>query len=278
MLDYLSQEVDWQRIEQKMGRHLVQVFELPKKRVWLDSTSAAVYHDPEGSSLLRYGMSKDHRPDLAQFKIMLSELQGMGVPIATLVVPGNQADDGLYLPVFEQSRQVLGDGLLYIGDSKMEAVQTRAQMAASHNFYLVPLSQKGENSALLRTLVNPVLDGEQTLLEIRRLNPDFEPDSELDSAGNTTVAKGYETERQQEVALSSGLFRWQERILAVYSDSLPNRRKGALMDVCSGRWNSYPPWRQSLVGGNVSCHRPDRSTGASRASAQETSGGRADPG
>lgn len=220
VLDYLSDDADWQLIEQEMGQYQVQVFVLPKNRAWLDSTTTVVYHDPEGNPLLRYGVSKDHRPDLAQFKIMMSELQGIGVPVATLIVPGNQADDGLYLPVFEQSRLVLGDGLLYIGDSKMEAVQTRAQMAASHNFYLVPLSQKGENSTLLRALVDPVLDKKQALVEIRRPDPD--------SGEERLVAKAYETGRQQEATLSTGLMQWQERILAVYSDSLAKQAADGL--------------------------------------------------
>jgi transposase len=47
------------------------------------------------------------------------------MPLATLVVPGNRADDGLYVPAISQSREVLGRrGVLYIGDSKMEAFAT----------------------------------------------------------------------------------------------------------------------------------------------------------
>ena len=44
-----------------------EIFQAPGHR--LDSTSGVVHHDPEGSDLFRYGHSKDHRLDLAQFII-----------------------------------------------------------------------------------------------------------------------------------------------------------------------------------------------------------------
>ncbi len=61
----------------------------------------SVYHnrnDQPADSLLRLGYSKDHRPDRVQFKAMLSSLDARGLPVAAQVVPGNRADDGLYIP------------------------------------------------------------------------------------------------------------------------------------------------------------------------------------
>lgn len=95
VLRYLSDDAAWVQIEQQLGQHLVRVYELPRERVRLDSTGAAVYHDPEQGSLFAYGLSKDHRPDLAQLKVMLGALDPLGLPLATLVVAGNWADDGL---------------------------------------------------------------------------------------------------------------------------------------------------------------------------------------
>lgn len=71
-------------------------------------------------------MSIDHRPDLAQVKLMLSTLDPLGMPIATEVLPGNKADDPLYIPAIERVRSTLNhSGLLYIGDCKMAALSTR---------------------------------------------------------------------------------------------------------------------------------------------------------
>ena len=155
VLNYLSDDASWSAIEVELGQQIMQVYDLSQERVHVDSTSAALYHSPEGNPLLRYGQSKDHRPDLAQFKVIMSSLAPMGMPLATLVVPGNRADDGLYLPVIEQSRQVLQRrGLLYVGDSKMEALSIRAALAAGNDFYLVPLSKRVRKSSCCTTYWN----------------------------------------------------------------------------------------------------------------------------
>jgi hypothetical protein len=133
--------------------------------VRLDSTSVSLYHDPEGSQLIRRGHSKDHRPDLAQLKVMLATLDPLGAPLVTQVVAGNRADDGLYLPAVDEARAVLGQtGLLYIGDSKMEALNTRAHIVAGGDYYLTPLSVKGSHAELLAELVQSALAGEPDLI------------------------------------------------------------------------------------------------------------------
>jgi transposase len=99
VLHVLSQDAVWQAIEVELGQQIMQVYELPQDRVHEDGTTAVLYHDPEVNPLVEFGQSKDHRPDLAQLKVMMSSLGPFGLPLATLVVSGNRADDGLYLPV-----------------------------------------------------------------------------------------------------------------------------------------------------------------------------------
>lgn len=223
LLSYLSQEAEWQAIERELGQHIVQVYELAQERVRVDSTSAAVYHDPEGQPLLAFGMSKDHRPDLAQFKIMLSALDPLGMPLATLVVPGNRADDGLYVPAITQSREVLGRrGVLYIGDSKMEALATRANLAQAGDYYLTPLSQKGSQTELLHELLQPVWNKTQTLQEI------YAPD--LDSEQERLVAQGYETQRTLTAEQNDSPVSWTERLLVIYSPSLAKQAGRGLQE------------------------------------------------
>jgi len=223
VLTYLSQETEWQAIEQELGQHIVQVYELPQERVRVDSTSAAVYHDPEEQPLLAFGMSKDHRPDLAQFKIMLSALDPLGMPLATLVVPGNRADDGLYVPAIRQSREVLGRrGVLYIGDSKMEAFATRANLAQAGDYYLTPLSQKGSQTELLQELLQPVWNKTQTLQEI------YAPD--LDTEQERLVAQGYESQRTLTAEQNDTPVSWTERLLVIYSPSLAKQAGRGLQE------------------------------------------------
>jgi len=212
VLRYLSDDPSWEAIERDLGGRLIQVYQLPKQCVRLDSTTVSLYHDPEGTELIRYGYSKDHRPDLAQLKVMLATLDPLGTPLVTQVVSGDRADDGLYIPAINQARSVVNEeGLLYIGDSKMEALSTRAHLVAGGDYYLMPLSLKGEQAELLEKLIQPALDGEQDLVEVYR-DPVANQEPKL-------IARGYETSRPQEVQVGDELVQWTERILVAYSPS-----------------------------------------------------------
>jgi len=224
VLRHLSDDASWAAIEVELGQQIMQVYELAPERVHVDSTSAVLYHDPGGQPLVQYGHSKDHRPDLAQFKIMLSSLSPLGLPLATLTVPGNCADDGLYLPVIEQTRQVLQRrGLLYIGDSKMEALAIRAAVASGNDFYLVPLSKKGGQARLLDELLAPVWAEQQPLTAIY---------DQADGPERRLLANAFETTRSQDaqVAGESGPVgtAWQERVLVVHSPTLAEQASQAL--------------------------------------------------
>lgn len=212
VLRYLSDDASWAAIEVELGQQIMQVYELAPKRVHVDSTSAVLYHDPGGQPLVQYGHSKDHRPDLAQFKIMLSSLSPLGLPLATLTVPGNCADEGLYLPVIEQTRQVLQRrGLLYMGDSKMEALAIRAAVASGNDFYLVPLSKKGGQTQLLDAFLAPVWAEQQTLTAIY---------DQADGPERRLLANAFETTRSQDAQVAGKSLAWQERVLVVYSPTL----------------------------------------------------------
>jgi len=209
----LSDDGQWEAIETALGRRLLHVYELPNRCVRLDSTSAALYHDTEGTELFRHGHSKDHRPDLPQLKAMLATLDPMGMPLATLIVAGNVADDGLYIPAIDRAREVLERrALLYIGDSKMESLASRAHLAAGEDLYLVPLSRKGEQGKWLQELLRPVLDEKQELVDVYRDSPDGKE--------KQLIAQGYETSRVQEAIVDGKTVCWQERALVIYSPKL----------------------------------------------------------
>lgn len=63
---------------------------------------------------------------MSQFKVILGALDPLGMPLATLVVAGNEVDDGLYVLAILRARRVGQGGRLYIGDAKMRALATRA--------------------------------------------------------------------------------------------------------------------------------------------------------
>jgi transposase len=116
----------------------VRVYRLPTETVRLDSTSVSVYHDDVADdSLLQQGYSKEHRPDLRQFKLMLATLDPLGLPICCQPIAGNTGDNGLYVPAYDAAVRALGTtAVLVVGDSKMGDLSTRGHMVAGGSRYL----------------------------------------------------------------------------------------------------------------------------------------------
>src|SRR5205823_1950299 len=64
--------------------------------------------------------------------------------VACDVLSGQCADDPLYTPLIARVRQMLGRcGILYTGDSKMAALETRARVVAGGDDYLTILPRTG---------------------------------------------------------------------------------------------------------------------------------------
>lgn len=99
----LNSDEDWYAFESELGGSLLQVYDITPERVRMDSTTASSYCGVNPEGLFQWGHSKDHRPDLAQVKIMLSTLDPLGMPIATEILSGEKADDPLYIPAIAHS-------------------------------------------------------------------------------------------------------------------------------------------------------------------------------
>jgi transposase len=205
LLRALSDDADWEALETDLNRKSIAVYHLPTQVVRLDATTVSLDTDPEG--LFLYGHSKDHRPDLAQVKMMMATLDPMAMPLLSRIVAGNSADDPLYLPAVEQVRKCLDQrGLLYVGDCKMAARDTRAGIASGQDFYLCPLAQAQMPSEEIAAYLKPVLEARQLLHNVERLNSDGQIE---------IIARGYEWTQVQEVAG----FSWLERRLLVRSEA-----------------------------------------------------------
>jgi transposase len=154
---------------------------------------------------------------------MLGALDPLGLPVATLVVAGNRADDGLYGPAWRQVRAVLNQaGLLYIGDSKMEALPTRAALTSAGDYYLTPLSLKDQQEELLVELLGPVWEKEQGLTNIYGPAEDEEPP--------LLLAQGYETTRPQNALIKEQGVEWEEPVLVIYSPGLAKQAQQGLTE------------------------------------------------
>src|SRR5215210_883850 len=216
VLRRLSPPQTWAGLEADLWRATCDVYALPIQRVRLDSTTSYGFHTASDGGLMQRGHSKDHRPDLPQLKLMAAAAQPTGHLLACEVHPGNAADDPLYVPLIERVRGLVGRrGLLYAGDNKMAALETRASIARQDDYYLVPLPQTGEVPQWFNTWVDAVVDGSQPV-ELLYVT---------DEQGNTTLfGAGYELERQRQWAIGDDGLEWSERVQLVKSLALARRQ------------------------------------------------------
>jgi transposase len=209
VLDVLSDDQRWQQFETGLNRRLVRVYSLQPRQVRLDSTTASGYWTVTEDGLFQFGHSKDHRPDLPQVKVMVSALDPMGMPLAVQVVSGERADDPLYIPAIQQVSQSLEEhGLLYVGDCKMAALETRGFVQAQDDYYLCPLAKTQMPDEELERLLRPVWNAEQSLTPVYRDNEDGQPEQ---------IAEGYEVTASLTCTVGGKSVVWNERRLVVRS-------------------------------------------------------------
>jgi transposase len=218
LLARLSHPETWNRIEADLWNGPCDVYSIPLEQIRLDSTTSYGFHTPGDGGLMQLGHSKDHRPDLAQFKLMAAAAEPTGQLIATTVHPGDAADDPLYLPIIERVRTILGrTGLLYAGDCKMAALETRGAIAARGDFYLTPLPLTGATKDdFTATWVEDALSGAR--------RAELEPIR----VGDEQLGVGYEFEREQTAGIDETARTWTERVQVIRSETLAQTQSRTL--------------------------------------------------
>jgi transposase len=220
VLEALSHDKPWQAFEGACTQQLLRVYDLQPERVRLDSTTASGYWSVTEDGLFQFGHSKDHRPDLPQVKVMLAVLDPLGLPVATDIVPGQRADDPLYIPAIARVRESVGRrGLLYVGDCKMGSLETRAFLQAGGDTYLCPLAEVQLPPAVLERYLQPVWTGEQPLTRMTRVTT---------SGKRAYIADGYERVELLTAAGAEEALTWTERRLVVRSRQLARAGATAL--------------------------------------------------
>jgi len=210
VLRELSKPEQWHPIERDLGQSIVRVYDLTAERVRVDATTVSGYHGDSEGRLFQYGKSKDN-PALRQAKLMMGALDPLGLPIATDVVSGERADDGLYVPIIDRIVTVLKQsGLLFVGDCKMSALATRVRIRALGHHYLTPLAMVGDAAQDMRTWIQDALDGKRTLTSIYR------PDAK---EGDDPIAEGYELTRPCTGQEKDRTLSWSERVIVVRSQA-----------------------------------------------------------
>jgi len=211
VLRALSSDIHWSAFEQELMGNLVRVYDLQKECVRVDTTTVSSYAEVNEEGLLQFGHSKDHRPDLAQLKLVLASLDPTGMPLATEVLSGEHADDPVYLPIIMRVREGLGKkGLLYVGDCKMAALQTRASIQFHEDFYLCPLSLVQMPLDHLRLEVDRLRSEGKQAIRVERVN---------DKKERICIAQGYETSQELTAEVNGQMQIWTERRLLIQSTS-----------------------------------------------------------
>ncbi len=140
LLKRLSNPKTWEQIERFLTQNTIRAYDLSVEQARLDATTISGHHLISESGLFQFGHSKDD-PSLPQVKLMMGMIDPLGMPLVTQVVSGEQADDGLYIPAYQQIAATLNKkGLLFVGDCKMSSVSTRYRIHIQEDYYLCPLS------------------------------------------------------------------------------------------------------------------------------------------
>src|SRR2546427_6608614 len=208
LLQHLSKPAYWHQIERDLNARSIEVHALPQDVIRCDATTVSGDHQVTAGGLVQFGHSKDD-PTRPQIKVMLGSLDPLGMPLSTDVLSGERADDGLYLPIIERIRSGLNkSGLLFVGDCKMSALETRAYLARHQDWHLSPLPLTGATAEAMDAWITAgVTQGEAgELARTWRTN---------DRGHEVVAAEGYECERT--CCAPGGDMVWSERVLVVHS-------------------------------------------------------------
>jgi transposase len=219
LLQHLSKATYWHEIERELHTRSLEVYALSQHVIRCDATTVSGTHEVRDGGLLQFGHSKDD-PRRPQIKVMMGSLDPLGMPLATDVLSGERADDGLYIPLIKRLEAGMSQpGLLFVGDCKMSAVDTRAYVVGRQHMYLSPLPLTGATAEAMAAWISEGIakdrDGALERL-VRRKHRDEEG----------LVAEGYEFERR--CGLEEGEAEWTERVLVVRSPAHAERQVAGL--------------------------------------------------
>ena len=220
LLKHLSKKAYWHAIEHDLNERSIEIDDLAQNVIRCDATTVSGAHEVTEGGLVQFGHSKDD-PTRPQIKVMMGSLDPLGLPLATDVLSGERADDGLYIPLIQRIRTGLQTtGLLFVGDWKMSALETRAYLARHQDFSLAPLPLTGATAAAMEAWITEgVTRGEADELQrIGRIN---------DRGHEELAAEGYEVERTCGDA-PGGTGPWSERVLVVRSPMHANQQATGL--------------------------------------------------
>ena len=142
---------------------------------------------------------------------MTASLDPLGLPLATNVLSGEQADDGFYIPILDRVLKGLNPcGLLVVGACKMSAFGLRIDLVGNRHYYLSPLPLTGATAQQMPQWINQGI-AQANRGELESIVKSNHHGQEIE------VAHGCESKRVCEVNDPAGSWQWQERVLVIRS-------------------------------------------------------------
>lgn len=213
LLDRYAVDKRWDKFENAHNQQLIQVYNLDTagEPIRLDAMITQSHRAATGD--FQHGHSKQHRSDLPQLKTMVATLDPLAMPLVSLTVSGNTADDILYLPVIQQCEALELEHQLFVGDSKMSNFSTRSYLQNKGHYYLTPLSKKQCSKEQITEYLSKI-PGSDELIKIYTTS---KGDDSKDCS-KVLKAKAFETVETLQTTLPNGAtIAWDERRIMVYS-------------------------------------------------------------
>ena len=243
ILTLLGESTTQAALDAALMQRWIRVYRLPTETVRLDSTSVSVYHDDVAEdSLLQHGYSKEHRPDLRQFKLMLATLDPLGLPICCQPIAGNRGDNPLYVPAYEAAVAALGTrAVLVVGDSKMGDLPSRGHFVAGGSRYLTSYCPM-HATAEIASWIEDALARPESWLRLEHV------DRRTGEMHLDAVVDCFEREQRWSEPTTAQTHTWIERVLLVqasaYQAGLRRLREQALERLTSDLLKlAQPPTR-----------------------------------
>jgi transposase len=102
-------------IVRHLGRVLGEKYGITFDTVFMDWTS--MFFEAPAKGVVRFGYSRDHRPDRPQVTVGLSIDKASGMPVGLTVMPGNVLDVTHFKETFEQIRPLLPEDAMIVFDA-----------------------------------------------------------------------------------------------------------------------------------------------------------------
>ena len=216
-----SSSQERENIALRLGQKTIRAYELPTEQARSDTTSFSVYHqvETETENLLKFGYSKDRRPDLVQYRQMLATLDPMGMPLLGITLPGNKTDESDYLPTWRQLAKIIGhQDFLFLADSKGSTWNNRAKIEREGGIYCFPLAMSQPRPKLLGQWIAD----SPTAVEAIYLNGSDDSEAPIGEGFEVPLGSLWWSKENQQ------WYRWSERWLVVCSYALQQRQLKSL--------------------------------------------------